>query len=211
MIYYTYSCLIEKNEFFCFINVTFCISDLYLLMSKIKQLKGVHFFLSSDLLTDDEIINKYINLVYAFAFVNLKNKSDAEDITQEVFLRYIKVSSKLKSEEHRKNWLLKTTSNLCINFHKSAWKRYVSFFNEKNENLLIHDNDIEDKVSFKDALMKLSPKYLSVIHLYYYEDMTVEQISQTLGIKNSAVKMRLKRAKENLRKIIEEDGEVFED
>lgn len=158
-----------------------------------------------------EIVDKYMKYIYAFAFANLKNKSDAEDITQDVLIKYITKAPHFESEEHTKYWLLKVTANLCRNFHKSGWKRYVYFLNKEDENIHYDNSDIDRKIIIADAMKKLPAKYYSVIYLFYCEELTVNQISEIMKLKSSTVCSRLKRGREQLKKIFEERGISIED
>ncbi|MGN0607196.1 MAG: RNA polymerase sigma factor [Oscillospiraceae bacterium] len=162
-------------------------------------------------MNNTEIINKYTQYIYAFAFSNLKNKSDAEDITQDVLIQYITKSPKLESEEHIKHWLLKVTANLCRNFHKSGWKRYVSFLEESYDNICSEDKNFDRKIILDDAMNHLNSKYHSVIHLFYYEELSISQIGEIMNMNQSTVRTRLKRGREQLKKILEERGISIED
>ncbi len=154
----------------------------------------------------DSIVNRYLPMIYRIALSNLKNKSDAEDITHDVILKYIKFKPDLSSEEHIKNWFIRVTVNMCKDFYKSSWiKRTIGFTDEDTISVDVREN-ADLKIDIHTALMKLPFKYRSIIHLFYYEDMTVEQISNVLGINLSTAKMRLQRGREKLKKILTENG-----
>lgn len=74
---------------------------------------------------DWEIIKKYSDMVYRMAYSMLKNKYDADDIHQEVFVQYMRKRPSFESIEHEKAWFLRVTINLCKNSWKTAWKRKV--------------------------------------------------------------------------------------
>lgn len=149
----------------------------------------------------DEVIEKYKKTVYRLAFSIMKNKADADDVFQEVFLRYIEKNRSFESEEHRKAWLIKVTVNCCKKIYNSAArKRTVSLY-EAVEDGYLHKTD-----DLLELLDKLEPKYRSVIHLYYYEDMTTEEIAAVLGRKPSTVRSRLARARQMLKERLEGDG-----
>lgn len=160
---------------------------------------------------NQEVVKKYLPMIYKLAFANVKNKSDAEDISHDVILKYICLSPDFANEEHRKNWFIRVTVNQCKDFHKSAWKKYVFLSDEYNQIKSEYTDKCDDKIVIHDAMMKLPQKFRSIIHLFYNEDMTISQISEILDIKESAVKMRLKRGKEKLKKILQESGEFFDD
>lgn len=146
--------------------------------------------------TDDcieSVIRKYSDMVYRLAFSQTRVKSDADDIFQEVFLRYIRKNPEFESEEHRKAWLIRVTINCCKKLWLSSWKRKIM--------------PLEDTISFEMqeeadlyyALEKLPCKYRIVIHLFYYEDLSVQQISEVLNIKQSTIRGQLTRARTKLK------------
>ena len=150
----------------------------------------------------EEAVELYSNMIYRLAFSHTRNKSDADDIYQEVFLRYIKTKPQFESEEHRKAWLIRTTVNCCKKLWASAWK---------NKTVPLEDNIIFETAEEKSLhceLLKLPAKYRTVIHLFYYEELSVEEIGGILNKKPSAVRMRLTRARRQLKEIIlEEDND----
>jgi len=157
------------------------------------------------LCTDDnleDIVVKYSNMVYRLAISHMRNKSDADDVYQEVFFRYIRKNPIFESEEHRKAWLIRVTTNCCKKIYASAWTRRVVpldesiVFESKEENRLFYD------------LQKLPMKYRAIIHLFYYEDMSINEICLALNKKPSAVKMQLMRARAKLKEILGEDCHV---
>ena len=154
----------------------------------------------------EDVITEYSTMVYRLAVSQVRNKNDADDIFQEVFFRYIRRKPRFESEEHRRSWFIRVTLNCCRNMFNSAWiKRTVPIdddtfvFETKEENDLFYE------------LQKLPAKYRTVIHLFYYEDMSIVEICNTLAKKPSTVKMQLLRARKMLKKILSEDYHVEED
>lgn len=149
----------------------------------------------------DEILNKYATMVYRIAFSRTKSKFDADDILQEVFMKYMKYNIDYKSEEHRKAWLIKTTIHTSKTLLTSAWfKKTVAM----PDNLLI---EMEEKSEVYYAVLKLPTKYRTVIHLFYYEGLSIREISLLLDMKESTVKSHLHRARKSLKEILK--GEDF--
>jgi len=160
----------------------------------------------------DGVIKLYSDTVYRLAFARAGNSYDAEDITQEVFLRYIRAGKTFSDEEHRKAWLIRTAINTSVNVMKSAYKRrYGGEPDYNSENTATDDNiaRLEDKSVVYNAVLKLPEKYRIVIHLFYYEDMKIERISEVTGIGINTVKSRLKRARDLLREELKEDFDEF--
>ena len=71
----------------------------------------------------EEAVRRYADMVYRLAFARMGNTSDAEDVFQEVFLRYLTSARDFASEEHRKAWLLKVTVNCAKKLHTAPWRR----------------------------------------------------------------------------------------
>ena len=144
----------------------------------------------------DDVYHRYADMIYKIAFMYFGNKDDTEDALQEVFVKYLTRSPSFKDSNHEKAWLIRTTQNKCLDLLRSSERK-----NSRLEELQI-PVDTEDRDTAIDVLSKiisLPQKYKSAIILYYYYDYSVSQISQTLKISQSAVKMRLKRGREILK------------
>ena len=141
-------------------------------------------------------MEQYLDMVYRLAYARTCSKQDAEDISQEVMLKLIKHSGQIRDEEHLKAWLIRVTANQSSSIFRSAWRRLtVSFEENIPEETQDRENDALD-----EALGELSGNLRTVVHLYYYEGMTVGEIAETMGIRTDAVKMRLVRARKILKK-----------
>jgi RNA polymerase sigma-70 factor (ECF subfamily) len=163
-------------------------------------------------LSTEEIVHKYSDMIYRLAFAKTGNSHDAEDITQEVFLKLINSQKKGKTfndEEHRKAWLIRVTVNLAINTVKSSNR--LTDFDESVYGALTSEpcgNDdfsrIETKSVVMPAVLSLPEKYRIVIHLYYYEGLSVAEIEKVTGLGENTVKSRLLRARGKLKEILKE-------
>lgn len=141
----------------------------------------------------NEVLTLYADRIYRIAFARLKNQSDSEDIVQEVFMRYISYADTFTTEEHRKAWLIRVTINCTNSLLRSAWfKRTTSL----NEDIPVH---MEESSELIHEVMKLPEKYRTVIHLFYYEDLSIKEIATMLNTKESLVKTRLHRARNLLK------------
>lgn len=153
----------------------------------------------------DEAVAVYSPTVYRLAYVYTGNVADAEDIMQEVFVRFVKRKPVFESNVHQKAWFLRATINCCKTLLMSKWKKsttLVDSFNEESQTEQMADNSI------LDAVAKLNENQRLVVHLFYYEDMSIKAIARTLGMLESTVKSHLNRAKKNLKNILEEDENV---
>jgi len=154
---------------------------------------------------DLEIISKYSDTVYRMAYSMVKNRYDADDIHQEVFVRYIRKRPKFESTEHENAWFLRVTINLCRNLWKTAWRRkVVSMEEDFVDETEMPEETAEDQVI--EAVKSLPQKYRVVIHLFYYEEMSIEEISEVLHAKPSTVRTHLTRARAKLKGLLENDN-----
>lgn len=151
----------------------------------------------------EQVLEQYADMVYRLAIIHMKNKADAEDVFQEVFLRLVKNADKISSEEHLKAWLIKVTMNCCKKQFDSAWNRHrASLEYDVEESYEMEEKD----ESVTAAVQKLPENYRTVIHLFYYEEYSVKEISTILEQSETAVKTRLSRARDMLRNYLK--GEV---
>lgn len=147
-----------------------------------------------------DTISRYSDMVYRMAYSMLKHKQDAEDIHQEVFLKYLRKKPVFENGEHEKAWFLRVTVNFCKNHWKTAWKQRVVSLGEKD----LAETAEEETDELIEVVKRLPQKYRAVIHLFYYEEMSVEEISGVLGIKPSTVRTQLTRAREKLKELLKE-------
>ncbi len=142
------------------------------------------------------IIEKYFDTVYRLALARCKSPSMADDIVQDVFLKYIKSHKTFESEEHIKAWLIRVTVNCSKSAFTSSWFQKTVPLSEELEFETAEQQDVYSSV------MKLPLKYRTVIHLFYYEDLSVKQIAEDLNMKESTVKSDLHRGREMLRNLL---------
>lgn len=165
----------------------------------------------------EDVIANYGDMVYRIAFSMVKNKSDADDIFQEVFLKYIKQvdTYKFNSEEHLKRWLIKVCINCGKDVVSSNWSKHISLDdyedygdNDSNNNHSKIENVSEDfvledsvqiSVDLKKALDDIPAKYRTVIYLYYFESMSIKDIASAMGSTSTMVRVHLTRARKLLK------------
>ena len=146
------------------------------------------------------VIRRYSDMVYRLAFARTGNRSDAEDLYQEVFLRYLTRAPAFTSEEHRKAWLLRVAVNCANRFHTAPWRKRTEPLSEA---LSVPAPEGED---LWEELRRLPEKDRTVLHLYYYEDMTTEEIAKLLARTPATVRSQLLRARAKLKKLLVEEG-----
>ncbi len=146
-----------------------------------------------------EMIEKYADMVYKLAYAQVRNRQDADDIFQEVFIRLVQHREAFESEEHKKAWLVRVTINCTRSMWLSAWRRRMVFMEDEAWNKVTAEEVSEENEELAEALDALPVKYRRDIHLFYYEEMSVEQITQVLGDKPATVRSRLTRARTALK------------
>ncbi len=144
-------------------------------------------------------IVKFSTIVYTIAYNNTDCKADAEDVFQEVFIKYCKYFNRLNDDEHKEKWLKKTTKHTSINFNKNKKKNHCL---ELDENILIEPLDDIYKEKPTQFLDYLRDTYKVVLKLYYCNNLRVKEIGKKLNITESAVKTRLKRGRNALKELI---------
>lgn len=145
-------------------------------------------------------IKNYRGMVFRLAYSYLGNQQDAEDVSQEAFLKLYLSNEDFKSTDNVKAWLIRVTINLSKNILKSSWRRRRTDM----------DNDIsyegEEEKQLLHIIENLKPDYRIVIHLFYYENYSVKEISELLSISSAAVRTRLTRARNQLKRMLLKEG-----
>ncbi len=149
-------------------------------------------------ITASEAFKRHSDMVYRLAVARVKNKYDADDILQEVFLRFIKVKDKVENDEHLKALLIRITINCSKSLLSSSWFKRTE---PLSESLSVSD-EYSDTL---DAVLRLPQKYRTVIHMHYYMGYSVDEIASILKSKPSTVKSQLHRARKLLK--IDLEGE----
>ena len=158
----------------------------------------------------EEVIRRNYDMVYRLAYSLVKTRADADDIFQEVFLRYMQNAPAFQGAEHEKAWFLRVTMNCCKNFWKSPWtRRRVALEREEMEQGGLSCELDDDSAALVDAVKQLSKKYRIVIHLFYYEELSIEEIAKLTNAKASTVRTRLTRARRQLRSLLKEELRAF--
>lgn len=144
-------------------------------------------------------VEEYGNMVYRLAFFYTNSKYDADDIYQDVFLKYLQNKKQFKNEEHKKAWLIKVTINSCKKLWLSSWKRKTDLLSEEIK------FETEEDIGLYNVIKKLPKKYRVVIHLFYYERYSIKEIGSILKQKESTIRTWLTRARKLLKNQIREE------
>ena len=149
----------------------------------------------------DELAEKYFNMIYKLALSQTKDKQHAEDVCQDVFLKFLTTDKEFSSEEHAKAWLIRVAVNASKSIFTSSWfKKNVPL--SEGEDIALEGDIIFETKEESDVFYAVSDlpfKYRTVIHLFYYEELSVSEIAKYLGIGENTVKSQLHRGREILR------------
>ena len=143
-------------------------------------------------------VDRWGPAVYRLACAVTGSRSDADDVFQEVFLRYHRAAPDFESETHEKAWLLRVTINCAKKLHAAPWRRRTEPLSETLE------APSPEGEALWEELRRLPDKYRTVLHLYYYEDMTTEEIARLLDRSPATVRSQLMRGRDRLRVLLEE-------
>ena len=153
-------------------------------------------------MTNDEYISavkRNSNRLYLIALSYLQNHYDAEDVMQDTLLKLWKTNKVFNDNEHIDKWLTVTCIHKCKDHFRLPFVKHSVSLDEAKE-LYTFDTDVDFDV-FR-AVATLSPKERLAVHLFYYEDMKIDDIAKATNTKSSTVKSRLHRARLQLKSIL---------
>lgn len=146
------------------------------------------------------LAKKHMDMIFRIAFNYLKDRSEADDVTQNVLLKLLDVKKEFESDEHIKYWLIRVTINESKKTLRSPWRNTEPI--EDYASTLAFSTPEHGEVFY--ALMELPQKYRMVLYLHYYEEYSSGEISRVLKIPQSTVLTHLSRGRELLRKKLAE-------
>ena len=151
-----------------------------------------------------QMVNQYQGMLLRMCYVYLQDMELAKDVTQETFLKAYRAMGSFRRDCSEKSWLIQIAINTCRDTKRSAWFRHTDrrITPEDLPEAIIMPHD-ENKLDVMCDIMKLPPKLKEVIMLYYWQEMNVREIAQSLGIAQSTVSNRLKHARDKLHDVLE--------
>ena len=173
---------------------------------------------SGDKTALNEMVNTYWDRIFARAFGLLKNREDAEEITQDTFIRAQRGLKDFRGDSSFSTWLYQIATNLAHNRYWFWWrrKRHASLSLDRpigdDENATLHDvlpsperdpgqlhstQELVDEVA--RAMERINPAHREILTLRNTKNLSYEEIGATLGINVGTVKSRIARARESLR------------
>lgn len=141
------------------------------------------------------LVELYSDRILRISYSYLKHTQDAEDICQTVFLKYLTVQPEFDSPEHEKAWIIRTAINACKDHLRSAFYRRTVPLEDAASVAAPAAGDSQ----LLDAMMALPKDYRIILHLFYYEEYSAQEIAHILGKSRSAVEQCLSRGRKKLR------------
>jgi len=158
------------------------------------------------------LVDRYKDLVYTLAIRMLKNKEEAEEVSQDTFLKVFKSLAKFKGESKFSSWIYRITYNTCLDKIRKQKRDpivvTIDEFTEHQVNTI--DNALdklvekEHKQLIQDCLQLLPSDVGFLLTLYYFEEQSIEEISKVIGISSANVKVKLFRSRKKLASILRE-------
>ncbi len=153
----------------------------------------------------DNIYQKYAGIVFRTSYNFLLNKEDAEDVVQEVFIKYFIRDKTFNDDNHEKAWILRVTANLCKNILRSKSRKGLPL----DETIKINDDDFESSrirhLDLENTMSELTANQRMAIHLYYYEQIPIKYIAKIMKTNENTVKSYLLRAKNKMKIYFEKE------
>lgn len=147
------------------------------------------------------LVDAYGDAVYRLAYAYTGSRADAEDVTQETFLRLLRAAPDFREEDHRRAWLLRVAANCARDLHRSPWRKRAVPLEEAGD---VAAPEMPENGPILEAVLALPEGYRTAVHLYYYEGYSTPEIARLLGKSESAVNTRLSRARAMLREVLKE-------
>ena len=143
----------------------------------------------------ESAVEAYGDMLFRVALNMLGHVHDAEDATQETYLRYMKYEPELTDSEHERRWLLRVLVNVCKDMGKRRARQRVISIDELANLLEYRD---EETLGVMEKIMSLPEIYRTVMDLYYVEGVSGEEIAQLLSVSYATVRKRLQKGRKLL-------------
>ena len=161
------------------------------------------------------LVNQYKDLVFTLAYKMLKNKEEAEEVSQDTFIKTFNSINKFKGDSKFSTWIYKITYNTCLDRLKKGKKDnnvvYIEDFNEHQvktiENILENIDEKERNQKIQECLQLLPSEEAFLLTLYYFDDQSIEEIAKVIDCNANNVKIKLYRGRKKLASILKEQLE----
>lgn len=149
-------------------------------------------------------IEEHRDMVFRVAYTYMRNRADADDVVQDVFVKLFNTKKEFDGDDHLRFWLIRVTINQCKTLFRSPWRA--------SENIEQYASSLEMPTSDHSEIlvdvMTLPEKYRVVLVLYYYFGFSSEEVADLLRVSPSTVRTRLARARTKLKSVLEVERNV---
>lgn len=158
-----------------------------------------------------QIVDRYRDKVAGLIFSVTNSRDELEDIAQEVFISAYKNLNAFENRSRFSTWIYRITINKCRDWQRRTYSRraleYLGFGGADRASPYENDG-VEDREEIRTAVRNLPDKYKVVIILYYYHDLSCQEVADVLGIPKKTVETRLIRGRNQLGASIKRGGEA---
>lgn len=158
------------------------------------------------------LVDHYKDLVFTLAIRMLKNREEAEEVSQDTFIKIYKALPKFKGESKLSTWIYKVAYNTCLDQIKKNNRRYdevaIDSFSENQiktlDNALDALEEKEQQKTIQECLQQLASKDSFLLTLFYFEELSLEEISKVVNMEANTVKVNIHRARKRLGNILKQ-------
>ncbi len=156
------------------------------------------------------LVNQYKDLVFTLAYKMMKNKEEAEEVSQDTFIKVFNSLTKFKGESKFSTWIYKITYNTCLDRLKKCKKEnsvvYLDDFNEKQikviESIIENIDEKERNLKIQECLKLLPSEEAFLLTLYYFDDQSIADIAKVIDCNSNNVKIKLYRSRKKMASIL---------
>ena len=153
-----------------------------------------------------ELVRHYKDLVYTICFRILKNAEDAEEVAQDTFLKVFKNLSNFRQEAKFSTWIFRIAYNGALSQHRKKKHDHVSTDDRALSNVSFQDTESgfqqlkaeQRKVFLGQAIQQLPAEEASLVHFFYYNELSIKEIAAVTELEESNIKVKLHRARKHL-------------
>lgn len=161
------------------------------------------------------LVDRYKDLVFTLSIRMLKHREEAEEVSQDTFIKVFKALPKFKGDSKLSTWVYKVAYNTCLDRIKKNKKHYndvaIDSFTEHQiktvDNALDALEEKEQQQTIQDCLQQLASKDSFLLSLFYFEELSLEEISHIVNMEANTVKVNIHRARKRLAIILKQQLE----
>jgi RNA polymerase sigma-70 factor (ECF subfamily) len=161
------------------------------------------------------LVDAYKNMVFSLAFKMTKNREEAEEVSQDTFIKAFRNLSKFKGESKFSTWLYRIAYHACLdaikknkNHNSSLEINEITFNQIKAVDHILEGIERKERTKIMDeCLLKLPEEERAIIWMFYYDELSLKEIMKVTALSEANLKVKLHRARKKLVGIVEENFE----